>query len=307
MSKRKSWAAFDSIETVQEFIDENNITCPKDFKDRFICLYSKCQRKQWLKDLKYSYSGAIKRTNSWNHIKSIEDAQIFISSNKIRNRTELSKLFAGLFQICYYNDWFDNLLFEENRISWKNINSLELAQEFINENNISSPTELNITFPGLYDKCRNMRWVERLVYKITNKSNMELHFDKLYPVADYPTFIRNRACFPWLVDRGLLRPDVVIPEIKLVIELQGPQHFIDMSNFFNMSFEQQLERDKLKNKLLKSHGYEVIYFIDLVEFRQIKNKIKEFLLPNSYFETTLITEWEVLKNIIDEKLKITIK
>lgn len=54
--------------------------------------------------------------------------------------------------------------------------------------------------------------------------------------------------------------DIVFEEEKLALEYHGPQHMYWPNRFHRTKkvFDAQLERDQLKEKLLKEHGYTVI-------------------------------------------------
>lgn len=52
------------------------------------------------------------------------------------------------------------------------------------------------------------------------------------------------------------RYDVLIPDVKLLIEIHGPQHYTE-ATFYNcdMSYEERVQRDKDKATIAKSNGY----------------------------------------------------
>ena len=137
---------------------------------------------------------------------------------------------------------------------------------------------------------------------------MESYFEKLFPENSFPTFIRNQKLFDWLTSESTgkrLSIDVLIPEINLVIEFQGSQHFyIESRGIYNENMiREQWKRDITKYNLLTLHGYEVIYFVDTNKFPEILEKVPEKFVEGGYMGTTIVTNWEVLKEIINSKLE----
>ena len=62
--------------------------------------------------------------------------------------------------------------------------------------------------------------------------------------------------FEWCKNKRELSFDFCIEEFKLIIELDGPQHFKQVSNW--QSPEETQKNDKYKTKLANKHGYSVI-------------------------------------------------
>jgi very-short-patch-repair endonuclease len=61
------------------------------------------------------------------------------------------------------------------------------------------------------------------------------------------------------------RYDIVVPDLKLEIEYDGPQHF-KFNKFFHHTkseFEDSKAVDILKENLLRGHGYTVLRFSDI--------------------------------------------
>jgi hypothetical protein len=100
----------------------------------------------------------------------------------------------------------------------------------------------------------------------------------------------NFRGFDWLKDKGRMEIDIWLPELKLAIEYDGEQH--SQSVCFGGVSESQaqiyllerMERDTLKNRLIKKHKKEVEYFIrfshkdDLTKKGVIK-KLKQNKVP----------------------------
>jgi very-short-patch-repair endonuclease/predicted DNA-binding protein len=78
-------------------------------------------------------------------------------------------------------------------------------------------------------------------------------YEKIQPL--YPTIIQQFKQ-EWCKKISHLPFDFVIPEYKIIIELDGPQHFHQISNWSPP--EEQFENDKYKEKCANYNGYSVI-------------------------------------------------
>ena len=119
------------------------------------------------------------------------------------------------------------------------------------------------------------RWCPLCVNKTEKKVYEKLKF--IYPNLErqFKTkWCKNINCLPF---------DFVLGEYKLIIELDGPQHFIQISNW--QSPEQTRERDKYKLQCANNNGYSII----------------RLLQEDVYYDTY---DWfdELIKSI--EKIKI---
>jgi very-short-patch-repair endonuclease len=91
-----------------------------------------------------------------------------------------------------------------------------------------------------------------------NKTEKKLyeHLLKIYPnsiyrfSADWCKNLITKCCLPF---------DFVLKEQKIIIELDGPQHFVQVSNW--KSPEEQFENDQYKEKCANDNGYSVIRII----------------------------------------------
>ena len=120
--------------------------------------------------------------------------------------------------------------------------------------------------------------------------------------SNYPSFIHNLACFDWLVYINKLRPDFYIPELNLVIEFQGSQHFIPHRyKDGKKKFELIKDRDRVKLNLLKSHNINVIYFVDIQKQRELE-VFPELFEENGYMGETIWTDWNKLETYIKTEL-----
>jgi len=67
--------------------------------------------------------------------------------------------------------------------------------------------------------------------------------------------------------------DFCIPEYKIIIELDGPQHFRQIMNWKNP--EEQFENDKFKEKCANNNGYSVIRLLQEDVFHDTYDWLKE--------------------------------
>lgn len=83
--------------------------------------------------------------------------------------------------------------------------------------------------------------------------------------------------YPWLVNSKTgshLFVDYAYEDKKLAIEVDGPQHYREISFFGEKSLKLNQQRDREKDRLLKEHGYVVIR-IRKPDPEYIKNKLLE--------------------------------
>ena len=80
--------------------------------------------------------------------------------------------------------------------------------------------------------------------------------------------------------------DFFLPKYRIAIECQGGQHFKSVKYFGgDEDFKKRILRDKIKNKLCKENGINILYF----------TKSKEGLGKENYF----FTEKDIINEIKD--------
>jgi very-short-patch-repair endonuclease len=134
---------------------------------------------------------------------------------------------------------------------------------------------------------------------------------KLYDALQsiYPSLIRQFKR-DWCINKRYLPFDFCIPEHKIIIELDGRQHFIQVSNW--TSPEETLKNDKYKQESANKNGYSVIRLLqenvfydtydwikDLYEaIEEIKNGdeiVNRYLCKNNEYDRLTMT-MRLLKN-----------
>jgi len=102
-----------------------------------------------------------------------------------------------------------------------------------------------------------------------NKTEAKL-YEKLLTI--YPTLL-TQFKQDWCKRISYLPYDFCLPENKIIIELDGPQHFIQVANW--SSPEEQFENDKYKEKCANEHGFSVIRLLQEDVFYDTYDWVKE--------------------------------
>ena len=102
-----------------------------------------------------------------------------------------------------------------------------------------------------------------------NKTELKL-YDIIIPI--YPNIL-TQFKQEWCKNISYLPFDFCIPEYKIIIELDGPQHFQQVSNW--ASPEEQFENDKYKEKCANENEYSVIRILQEDVFYDTYNWFKE--------------------------------
>ena len=102
-------------------------------------------------------------------------------------------------------------------------------------------------------------------------------------LKDYHPSLKIQAKYDWCKDKDFLRFDYVIEKYKLLIELDGNQHFIQIMNW--KSPEDNLKTDVFKMKKAIENGYSVIrirqidFYKNLLDHKKILELIKQYDKP----------------------------
>jgi len=101
-----------------------------------------------------------------------------------------------------------------------------------------------------------------------------------------------------------LKFDFCIEELKLIIELDGPQHFIQISNWYDPILTQK--NDKYKMKCANDNGYSVIRLLqedvwnDTNNWKNnLKKSIKKYDIPTNLFFGDCYDNYKVIDEVSD--------
>jgi very-short-patch-repair endonuclease len=144
-----------------------------------------------------------------------------------------------------YIKWLGNELGYTKPQDWYNITSFT-----IENNHGCSLLKRYSIIEIAYNAFPEYEWDENKFCK--NKTEKKL-YDIL--IIIYPTLVRQFK-EEWCKNKTYLPFDFCIPELKIIIELDGPQHFQQVSNW--SSPEEQFENDKYKEKCANDNEYSVI-------------------------------------------------
>lgn len=114
---------------------------------------------------------------------------------------------------------------------------------------------------GVLNYCKSYTEIPKMLYpeydwietKFWNYKTETKLYERLLPI--YPMIIAQFKQ-DWCMKTTYLKFDFCIPEHNIIIELDGPQHFIQVSNW--SSPEEQFENDKYKEKCANDNNYSVI-------------------------------------------------
>jgi len=119
---------------------------------------------------------------------------------------------------------------------------------------------------------REMKGVDKIGGKKINETLLFNYIRTLFPKFE----IYREASPPWL---GRLRLDIFIPELKLALEYQGKQHYMEIDYFGGkIGFNKIKERDKLKKMKCKKNDISIIYFTykDNLTEKLIMRRLKKY-------------------------------
>lgn len=158
----------------------------------------------------------------------------------------------------------------------KSFASHEKAKYWSDKNETSPRNIFKVSYTKIMfncDKCAN-EYETYLSNKTdcpycVNKTEAKL-YEQLLPL--YPTIL-TQFKQEWCKKLKHLPFDFVIPEYKIIIELDGPQHFQQISNW--SSPEEQFENDKYKEQCAKDNGYSVIRVLQEDVFYDTYDWVKE--------------------------------
>lgn len=293
--KQKCWKQYDSIDKIQAFIINNNVVSIHDLELRYPGIFRKIKREY--KDY-YKIFTFKQQKNKWNFINSLDDINEYISSNNIHFSKDLpSGLIARMKKLCIKMDEINIQYVNKNYNKWSEYNNVEQIQQFINDNNIQTATQLKRLYHGLYKRLHTLPNKQDIQYPKKLLSVLEIQLKDFLKTHNIH-FIQQKT-FPQLKDKSYLRFDFYLPEFNLIIEPGGPQHLIDNISIkgHNNCLQTQIH-DKQKYDFCKQNGINIIYYFDISQTGN-KNKTKCFNRLKTFEGEYYITFNELTNRILD--------
>lgn len=162
----------DTTKKLQTFIDENEFTTPKSFQKAFPSLYEISRKSGRLSQIVF-------KNRYGSKYNSIEEIQNLIDTEDIQNPTDFKNRFYNIYQKVKRKRWTDKVVYPNRKksdYSWAN--TFKDIQEFINTNNIQTPSDFEKRFPGLYMLVLNKHWNLEINYpKEKYKSSWETNLE----------------------------------------------------------------------------------------------------------------------------------
>lgn len=289
------------VDYYQKFIDNNEIQNPEDFRNRFLSGYVKLS-KLGLRS-KVIYPNRIKY-NLTGEFDTVEDIQEFIDTHsEIYSAKSFERTYPKIYGRAKTLGIRTQLRYKASIVNWGDkYKTPEEMQEFIDNNNIQSPTEFLINFPQEYHKASNEGYLSKLIYPERKESTIETIIRKILESLGIE-FIPRCHTLDWLVYKRNLELDFYIPELNLAIEGHGVQHFVPVNYMGGeKGFKNHRQRDLIKYNLCKEHGVDIIYFaIPKILKREGRDSTKHFStieeMLDSYFAPIISTEEDLITEI----------
>lgn len=263
---------FLSTETIQDFIDKNNIKNKKDLQNRFGSIYN-IFRKDPRKDNIIFPNPQVNYSTV-----TLDQVQNLIDSEGIKSSYEFHKKYRRLFRKCKNElHILDKLVFKRKPKNifnhWKDIDTIEEFQQFINDNNIIGKGDFNKRFRGLWQKCRNKGFLNKLSFpKSIYGSSWEMYVCESIKLNLEIQNLEIQKQFTECIDKRPLPFDLyfIYNDRKILIEVQGPRHFMQIDYHKDGFNEDEVykkflicrKHDIVKNRFAKNNSIE-IYYISL--------------------------------------------
>ena len=157
---KEDWSSYDSIEKIQEFIDDNNLS-NSEFIHKYAGLYWKAYKNKWIDNLNFKRH-KINRTTT---LITFDDIQKLISENNLTFKIFKNK-YPELIKRCIANKWLVKLNFFENTINKFDDITKEEIQELINQENLTKD-DFILNYLDLYKLCYKNNWINDLIFHKT--------------------------------------------------------------------------------------------------------------------------------------------
>jgi very-short-patch-repair endonuclease/DNA-directed RNA polymerase subunit RPC12/RpoP len=166
-------------------------------------------------------------------------------------------------QMCFNNSFASH----DKSKYWSSKNECKPRDVFKSSSNkyIFDCNKCNNEFSSALSHVSNGQWCPLCI----NKTEAKI-YENLLPI--YPSLL-TQFKQDWCMKKSYLPFDFCIPECKIIIELDGAQHFIQVSNW--SSPEEQFENDKYKEDCANQNGYSIIRLLQEDVFNDTYDWVKE--------------------------------
>lgn len=275
------WSKYNSIEAIQEFIDQNGILSYSELRNYYSGLRTHISRNKICiptRDLIFPNS---KKQEYWRDLNTKQEIQKFIDDHpdEIRTSGDFRNRYPGLYsKLRHISLKLTDFKFPEKVNTgtvWKYFETLDNFQKFIDDNNIRNFSDFSKTYSGLERRLRRRGFsTSELNFPEKYKSVLEIKIEK-FLIDNNIKFVSQKT----FDDLGKLRFDFYLPEYNLILEPGGDQHFIEIENWKGKGeLAKTKERDKKKYEYCMNNGITILYY-----FEFSRKDIYKLLTENGYF------------------------
>ena len=294
------WSKYNSIEAIQEFIDQNGILSYSELRNDYSGLRGHITANKICiptRDLIFPNS---KKQEYWRDLNTKQEIQKFIDdhSNEIRTSGDFRNKYPGLYRkLINISLKLTDFKFPEKVNTgtvWKYFETLDDFQKFIDEEGVQTVQEFKKSYSGLERRFRRRGFsTSQLKFPKKYKSRLEVKLEK-FLINNEINFISQKT----FNDLGKFRFDFYLPEYNLILEPGGDQHFIEVEKWKGKEgLAETKERDKKKYEYCINNGITILYY-----FEFSKKEIYKLLTENGYFGEWF-TDFDLFVNRIFEIIK----
>lgn len=268
------------LKTIEEFRNKYGIRV----LSRFYTLkrYNKISKDESFPLPRASKKGKYQRKD-YSSLSTLEDFNEYIKTKGYETPAEFSDAEPGVYQhLCKLGLSKDAIYPKRSREDISTIKTLEDLQKLVDNEKISSKTELGERHPGLrakfYRKLDLITFQKALVESIDEAKFMK-------ELIKYSIPFKYQFRFPG--EDGKFRFDFLLDN-RVIIEVHGRQHFIDdLAKSAWGKEESTIENDKAKKRVSEKNGIPIYYFT---------YKVQEYT-KYGYFDKVYIDILNLLKEL----------
>ena len=294
------WSKYNSIEAIQEFIDQNGILSYSELRNDYSGLRDHITANKICiptRDLIFPNS---KKQEYWRDLNTKQEIQKFIDdhSDEIRTSGDFGNKYPGLCsKLRKISLKLTDFKFPEKvnkGTVWKYFETLDDFQKFIDEKGIQTVQEFKKSYPGLERRLRRRGFSTfQLKFPKKYKSSLEVKLEK-FLINNGINYISQKN----FEDLEKYRFDFYLPEYNLILEPGGDQHFIEVEKWKGKEgLAETKERDKKKYEYCINNGITILYY-----FEFSRKEIYKLLTENGYFGEWF-TDFDLFVNRILEIIK----